>query len=100
MASTSQKRALGNYRARLQEQGLRRFEVLGLDSDRELIRALAKRLTQNDAQAAQLRSNLVNTVNGAPQKPGGILARLRRSPMVGADIEVVRDQTAARKLDL
>ena len=100
MGSTSQKRALENYRARLREQGLSRFEVLALDGDRELIRSLAKRLAQDDAQAAQLRTTLANTINGEPTKPGGILARLRRSPMVGANIEVTREQTAARKLDL
>jgi hypothetical protein len=42
--SSSQKRAIKNYHARLGERGMARFEVLGLDTDRELIRSLARRL--------------------------------------------------------
>ena len=44
MGNTAQKRALKNYRAKLTERGMARFEVLGLDADRDLIRSLAKRL--------------------------------------------------------
>jgi hypothetical protein len=58
MGNTSQKRALQNYRHRLSERGMARFEVLGLDSDRELIRSLARRLAQNDADAARIRAAL------------------------------------------
>ena len=52
MGTTSQARALTNYRKRLSKRGMARFEVLGLDSDRELVRALARRLAENDAEAA------------------------------------------------
>jgi hypothetical protein len=38
MSTTPQKRALNRYRKRLTQQGMARFEVLGLDADRELIR--------------------------------------------------------------
>jgi hypothetical protein len=55
MTSSSQMRALASYRRRLGERGMARFEVLGLDADRELIRALARRLAENDAEAARLR---------------------------------------------
>jgi hypothetical protein len=44
ISSTPQKRALNNYRKRLKQQGMARFEVLGLDRDRDLIRSLATRL--------------------------------------------------------
>jgi hypothetical protein len=46
VANTAQKRALRNYRTRLVKRGMARFEVLGLDSDRDLIRSLAKRLAE------------------------------------------------------
>jgi hypothetical protein len=42
MSSASQKRALQNYRKRLNARGMVRFEVLGLLADRELIRSLAR----------------------------------------------------------
>ena len=48
MSTTPQKRALNNYRKRLNQRGMARFEVLGLDADRELIRSLAKRLAGDD----------------------------------------------------
>ena len=44
MSTTPQKRALNRYRKRLGQRGMARFEVLGLDADRELIRSLARRL--------------------------------------------------------
>jgi hypothetical protein len=47
MGSTSQTRALKNYRKRLYQRGMARFEVLGLSTDRELIRSLARRLAEN-----------------------------------------------------
>jgi hypothetical protein len=36
---SSQKRAIKNYRSRLSERGLARFEVLGLTADRDLGRS-------------------------------------------------------------
>jgi hypothetical protein len=36
----------------------------------------------------------------APPVKGGILAALRRSPMVGADIDVTRDKGPGRKINL
>jgi len=48
MSTTPQKRALKNYRKRLNQRGMARFEVLGLDGDRDLIRSLAKRLASDD----------------------------------------------------
>jgi hypothetical protein len=43
MSSTAQKQALKNYRQRLGERGMARFEVMGLLADRALIRAVARR---------------------------------------------------------
>src|ERR1700686_2725783 len=86
MADTAQKRALRNYRRRLTKRGMARFEVLGLDSDRDLIRSLAKRLAEDDPDAVQIRAAVSRTIAGEPPKKGGILAALRRSPLVGADL--------------
>jgi len=99
MADTSQKRALRNYRKRLGQRGMARFEVLGLDADRELIRSLAKRLAE-DPDATRIRAAVRRTVSGEPQQKGGILAALRRSPLVGADIDTSRRVTPGRKVNL
>jgi hypothetical protein len=100
MRQTSQARALSNYRNRLKQRGMVRFEVLGLDSDRELIRSLAKRLAENDPDAPRIRATVSRTIAGEPPEKGGILAALRRSPLVGANLDVSRSRTRGRKVDL
>jgi hypothetical protein len=37
---------------------------------------------------------------GEPPKKGGILAALRRSPLVGADLNLARSRDTGRKVDL
>jgi hypothetical protein len=100
VSSTAQKRAIKSYRSRLHTKGVARFEVLGLDTDRDLIRSLAKRLAQNDPEASRLRLEVARTVCETPQKKGGILAALRRSPLVGEDLKIDRPLNSGRKVDL
>src|SRR5260221_12596994 len=100
MGDSAQKRALRNYRTRLLKRGMARFEVLGLDADRDLIRSLAKRLAEDDPDAAQIRATVSRTIGGKPPRKGGILAALRSSPLVGADLDLTRSREPARKVDL
>jgi hypothetical protein len=100
MSNTSQNRAIKNYRSRLRKRGVARFEVLGLDADRELIRSLAKRLAQDDPEASRIRSEVTRTVSNILPKKGGILAALRRSPLVGMELEIDRPLDAGRQVDL
>jgi hypothetical protein len=100
MGNTAQKRALRNYRTRLVKRGMARFEVLGLDADRELIRSLAKRLAEDDPEALRIRAAVSKTIAGEPPQKGGILAALRRSPLVGADLNLARSRGTGRKVDL
>ncbi|MGA2488234.1 MAG: hypothetical protein ABSF49_19995 [Roseiarcus sp.] len=94
----SQKRAIRNYRSRLGERGLARFEVLGRDADRDLIRSLARRLAEEGPEASRLRAAVSQTIAGEPPKKGGVLAALRRSPLVGADLDLTRPREAGRKV--
>ncbi|MCF4166106.1 hypothetical protein L2U69_10670 [Zavarzinia compransoris] len=98
--SKSQKRAIDAYRARLSARGLARFEVLGRDADRDLIRAFARRLAEDDRDAARLRAVVGQAIAGEPPQAGGILAALRRSPLVGADLHIERDRNEGREVDL
>jgi hypothetical protein len=100
MSTTAQKRALRNYRSRLTKRGIARFEVLGLDADRDLIRSLARRLAEDGPDSARIRAAIGRTISGEPPKKGGILAALLRSPHVGADVELKRSEEAGRKVDL
>lgn len=92
----SQKRAIRNYRSRLGQRGLARFEVLGRDADRDLIRSLARRLSEDTLEASELRASVSKSIAGAPPKPGGILAALRRSPLVGAGLDLSRAREKGR----
>jgi hypothetical protein len=100
MRLSSQQRAVKNYRKRLDERGLTRFEVLGLDSDRELIRTMARQLAAGDAEAARLRTKARLALVGETGPVGGILAALRRSPLVGANLELARPLSRGRKVRL
>ena len=71
LVASSQTWAIQSYRSRLGDRGLARFEVLGRDSDRSLIRFLAR------PEAANLRTVVSKTLAGEPPKKGGILAALR-----------------------
>lgn len=98
--SNAQKRAIRNYRARLTERGLARFEVLGRETDRELIRSIARHLADDDVEASRLRSAVHEAIGGEPPRKGGILAALRRSPLVGAEIDLSRPHDEGRGVDL
>jgi hypothetical protein len=100
MSTTPQKHALKRYRRRLHQRGMARFEVLGLDADRELIRSLAKRLAGEDSDSARIRATVRRTISGKQPKVGGILNALRRSPLVGADLDLSRPMTPGRKIEL
>lgn len=100
MASTAQARALQNYRKRLKKRGLARFEVLGLDSDRELVRSLARRLAEDGPEAAQIRSAVSETTSPDIRKKGGIYEALRRSPLGSANLNLKRPFVKPRKIDL
>ena len=98
MSSATQKRAVRNYRRRLSRRGMARFEVLALGTDRHLIRSLAKKLAANGPDAARIREAVRRSVTET--KRGGILAALRRSPLVGADLNFARPIPASRKVEL
>ena len=100
MATNSQRRAIRDYRSRLSARGLARFEVLGLDNDRDLIRALARRLAEAGPEASRLRAMVSQGIAGEAPSKGGILAALRRSPLVGADLDLSRPREEGRAVDL
>lgn len=97
---SSQRRAIQNYRSRLSEKGLARFEVLGRYTDRDLIRSLARRLAEDTPEASRLRATVNKTMAGDESKKGGILAALRRSPLAGANLDLIRPHEEGREIDI
>lgn len=98
--SDARRSAVRNHRLRLQERGIARFEVQGLERDRDLIRRLARRLAEDGQEAARLRQTVERSIDGEPPSTGGILKALRRSPLVGVDLDVERPFEAGREVDL
>ena len=99
MTNAAQQRATRNYRARLEQRGFKRFEVMALETDREMLRTLARRLAEDGPEADRARAAVKALVADGPRKPGGILAALRRSPLVGADLDLSRPRIEGRRVD-
>ena len=95
---TAQQRAIDKYRRRLKSLGLARFEVLGLESDCELVRSLARKLAERSPESQRIRDVLASASRN--MKAGGILDALRRSPLVGADLKIERLAAHPREVDL
>lgn len=100
MPSHSQSKAIESYRAKLAQRGFVRFELQTLEGDRDLIRKLARKLSEEGPEAGQLRRVVEQAVVGEPPKTGGILAALRRSPLVGVELDLSRSRDEGRQVDL
>lgn len=99
MSNRAQTKAIKNYRRCLKKRGLSRFEVLALNTDRDLIRSLTRKLAHDDPEAQRIRSEVIRSVSGSTRRVG-ILAALRRSPLVGAEVKTTRAFETGRKIDL
>ncbi|MGF7055361.1 hypothetical protein GGC47_004572 [Bosea sp. OAE752] len=100
MSKSPQRRAIDNYRSRLTERGMARFEVIGRDDDRELIRSVAKRLAEGGSDADRLRAAVKQSISGELPKKGGILKALLASPLIGSELDLTRPREEGRKVDI
>lgn len=101
MSNLAQKRAIESYRARLAQRGFKRFEVLALESDRELIRSLARQLAEEGPDAEHARAAIkAALVAGEQPKSSSVLSAFRRSPLVGADLNLSRQREDGRQVNL
>jgi len=99
MSSSAQTQALKNYRRRLASAD-GRFEVMGLSADRMLIRTLARGWPRTTLTRAETFARIV------PQHGGRTCQYRRHSvgapplPLVGADLNLSREETAGRTVNL
>ncbi len=100
MSKPSQQRAIANFRNRLAEKGLVRFEVTGRDSDRELVRIVARRLAEDGPDSDRLRATVKGAVGSELPKKGGILRALLASPLIGSELDLTRPREEGRKVDI
>jgi hypothetical protein len=99
VGSEAQANAVKTHRKRLRQRGIARFEVQAKLADKELIRKLAKQLASDGAAASKLREAVSEAIAGKTEQKGGILAALRRSPLVGADVNFPRERAEMRNVD-
>ena len=97
-ALRAKKRALKSHVIALANAAWR-FEVDRPRGSRPGIRSLAKRLAEDGEDASALRA-ASRTLSGEPRKGAASSPPLRRSPLVGADLDLAREVTHGRKLDL
>lgn len=101
MSAKAKQRAVGNRCGRQARRGIRRFEVTAPETDRSLIHALARRLSEGGPKAERARATAKALIaDDLPPVRGGILAALRRSPLVGADLDLSRPRVERRKIAL
>lgn len=100
MISPAQKKAINNHRKRLARSGLGRFEVQGRIADKELLRTIARKLAEGGTEGAIVRQAVVSAVSNADERKGGVWAALRRSPLVGAELNIERVRSKPREIDL
>jgi hypothetical protein len=100
MSNSAQNKATRNYRARLAQRGFARFEIMALETDRDLFRSLARRLAEEGPHAEEVRATVKSVVTGEPSRSGSILSALRRSPLVGAELDLSRPREEGRKIKL
>ena len=98
MSKPSQKRATANFRNRLAQKGLVRFEVTGRNSDRELVRTVARRLAEGGPDSERLRAAVKKNIGSASTKKGGILKALLSSPLIGFELDLTRPREEGRKV--
>lgn len=90
MSTAPQKGAAGKHRARLAQRGIKRFEMAALETDESLFRTLERRLAADGPKAGRIRATVKALISDEDSMRGGILAAFRRSPMVGADLDLSR----------
>jgi hypothetical protein len=100
MSKNSQQRAIDNYRRRLAKQGMARFEVVGREADRTLIRSVARCLAEGGETADRLRAAVDRAVSGSPPRKGGIVTALLASPLVDSGLDLTRERVEGRRIDI
>ena len=77
-----------------------RFEVVAREGDRELVRALAKKLAEGAPETAQIRAAFSGASEKYVPKKGGIIDELLRSPLTGSGVQFKRYRGPWRKVDV
>lgn len=92
---------VARHRAKTAAEGAKRVEVTVPAADVSLVKAIAGALREGQEEAARIREAVGPILApGAARTGAELVAFLRASPLVGAELDVARDRTAGRTADL
>ncbi len=101
MSSAGGHKRLTRHRARVAAAGGQRVEVTVPRDDVRLVKAVASALRGGDEEAARIRAALEPILASPKAQTGAeLVAFLRSSPLVGAELEPERDPSAGRAAEL
>jgi hypothetical protein len=90
---------VARHRRKQQALGIKRIEISVPARDASLLQQIAARLRRGGSEATMLRQNLRSA---APSAATGLdlIAFLRASPLVGADLDLERDKSTGRPVEI
>ena len=92
---------VARHRTRVAASGSKRVEVTVPSRDAALVKAIAGALRSGGEDAKRIRDSLQPIVSSSKAKTGSeLVAFFRRSPLVGADLQVERDESTGRSAEL
>ena len=99
--STNRTKArVARHRTRVAAKGSKRVEVTVPSRDASLVKAIAGVLRSGGKEAKRIRDSLQPIVSSPKAKTGlELVAFFRKSPLVGANLQVERDNSAGRTAD-
>lgn len=89
-----------SHEPRRRELDIGRFDVQGFDADNELVSAVARRLAEGDAASGEAGTTIRAQVGPAALECDRILRALRKSALVGADLEDEREIGGGGHIDV
>lgn len=94
-------RRLARHRSRVAARGLKRVELALPTGDVAMMKAAARALRTGGADAAKVREALTPVLASPVMESGSdLVAFLRASPLMGADLLFERDRSDGRAIDL
>lgn len=100
-STNRQKGRVARHRTRVAASGSKRVEVTVPTCDAGLVKAIAGALRSGGEDAKRIRDSLQPIVSSSKAKTGSeLVAFFRKSPLVGADLQIERDASTGRPADL
>ncbi len=95
------KTRVSRHRAKVRAVGLRRVEVTVPEQDAALIKSIAERLRSGEEQARRVREVFAQFASPHAVRTGSdLVAFFRASPLVQEELDIERDRSGGRRIDL